>query len=349
MVQHEGNQTAPDGGNATAGGGDTWLAGVNDWLHAPENQLLVRLLATVLVIVLIWASVKLAERAMTRSARRYARLRSLDDYQTKVLVGRTKPMRLIVGLSVSIIGVITLLGIWGLQTAFTGLLAGAGFAGIVIGMAAGDTIGDVIAGFLIFYNHPFDIGDWVEIDGVHGFVEDVALGATTLLTFDNEKVTIPNRLVEGTKIRNFTHSRKLRRRLVVGVEYGTRLGTSMQTLVELAKQHPDILDDPEPQAVTIGFGASSVDLELRFWVEPVRSSVIKTYTDMIHSVHDTFRRKGLGIAFPHMQVVQGQPWRIGSSRDLEARAVDPHAPPMVDLGAPRQDDAGNPPSTGGVT
>ncbi len=320
------------------------------WLNAPENQLLVRLLATALLAILAWAAIKLTERALTRSARRYARLRQLDDYQTKVIVGRTKPMRLIVALLVMVVGTITLLGIWGLQTAFTGLLAGAGFAGIVIGMAAGDTIGDVIAGFLIFYNHPFDIGDWVEIDGLHGYVEDVALGATTLLTFDNEKITIPNRLVESTKVKNFTHSRRLRRRLVVGVEYGSRLGLAMQTLVELAKQHPDIMKDPEPQAVTIGFGPSSVDLELRYWVEPVRSSVIKTYTDMIHSVHDTFRRKGLAIAFPHMQIVQGQPWRMAGSASggsggsgavarpgPDAGSAD--APVTVDLGAPRRDDA----------
>ncbi len=340
MVEHEGNVTEP-APSPSGGGLAEWLHGVDLWLHAPENQLLVRLLGTALLAILAWAAVKLTERALTRSARRYARLRQLDEYQTKVIVGRTKPMRLIVALLVMVVGVITLLGIWGLQTAFTGLLAGAGFAGIVIGMAAGDTIGDVIAGFLIFYNHPFDIGDWVEIDGLHGYVEDVALGATTLLTFDNEKITIPNRLVESTKVKNFTHSRRLRRRLVVGVEYGTRLGLAMQTLVDLAKQHPDIMQEPEPQAVTIGFGPSSVDLELRYWVEPVRSSVIKTYTDMLHSVHDTFRRKGLAIAFPHMQIVQGRAWQIsedGTAKPVGSDPGRPDAPATVDLGAPRHPD-----------
>ena len=296
--------------NETVGGSTAsdCASAVTCWIG--ENEFLARLLATTLIFVLAWAVVKLSERALTRSARRFARLRRLDEYRTKALVGRTKPMKLAIALLSLVVAFIALLGIWGLETAFTGLLAGAGFAGIVIGLAAADTIGDVVAGFLIFFNHPFEIGDWVVIDGEEGIVEDVRLGATTLVTWNNEKVTIPNRIVEGTKVKNFTAARKLRREIVVGVEYGSHLGKAMKTLVELAKAHPEVLKDPEPTAVTMGFGASSVDLKLRFYVEPVRSSAIKVYTDLVHQVHDTFRKEGIGIAFPHVQVVQGRPWRM---------------------------------------
>ncbi len=306
MSQHDQNGTVPPELEVFCETAvDCWVA---------EHVFLSRLIGTALVLIISYIIVKLGDRALTRSAKRIAKLRRADDYRTKVLVGRTKPMRLSIRLAVVVAAGIALLAVWGLQTAFTGLLAGAGFAGIVIGLAAADTIGDIIAGFLIFYNHPFDLGDWVVIDGVEGIVEDVALGATTILTFDNEKVTIPNRVVEGNQIKNFSHGRKLRRRLVVGVEYGSHLGKAMNTLVKLAKEHPDVLQDPEPTAVSKGFGASSVDLELRFYVEPVRSSVIKTYTDLVHAVHDTFREEGIGIAFPHMQLVQGAPWKMASDR-----------------------------------
>lgn len=280
-----------------------------------ENVVLARLIWSLLILLVAWLIVKVADRALTRSARRIARMRRADEQNTKAFIGRTKPMKLTIRLILLAISAIAILGVWGLQTAFTGLLAGAGFAGIVIGLAAADTIGDVIAGFLIFYNHPFDIGDWVEIDGIQGYVEDVALGATTLLTFDNEKITIPNRLVEGTKVKNFSHARKLRRRLIVGVEYGSHLGLAMQTLVEVAKAHPDVHQDPPPSCVSSGFGNSSVDLELRFWVDPVRTVAIKTYTDLVHHVHDTFREKGIVIAFPHMQVVQARPWQVDGLED----------------------------------
>lgn len=283
---------------------------VESWFSDPDNQLLVRLIATLFTFLLTWGMIRLTKRTLERSAKRVARLRRLDEYRTKGLVGRTKPMQMTVTIVLAIVAGITLLGVWGLKTAFTGLLAGAGFAGIVIGLAAADTIGDIIAGFLIFYNHPFDIGDWVEIDGVQGIVEDVALGATTILTFDHEKVTIPNRIVEGQKIKNFSHARKLRFRIPVGVEYGSHVGAALQTLVEVGKRHPDVMANPEPNAVSLGFGASSVDLELRVWVEPVRSSVIKVRTDLVHMIHDTFREEGIAIAFPHMQIVQSSAWRI---------------------------------------
>ncbi len=295
------------------------------WFEQPENLLLLRIAGTLLALLLSWVFVVLVDRALTRSAGRIAKMRRLDEQRTRALVGRTKPMRFMIRLLMVTVFVIAVLGIWGLQTAFTGLLAGAGFAGIVIGLAAGDTIGDVIAGFLIFYNHPFDIGDWVEIDGVEGIIDDVALGATTLMTFDNEKVTYPNRLVEGAKVKNFSAKRKLRRRLQVGVEYGSHLGQAMAILVELANKHPEVFEDPAPTAVTKGFGASSVDLELRFFVEPVRSSAIKVYTDLLHQVHDTFRERGINIAFPHVQIVQSSAFRMaheGGSEMADATPAD---------------------------
>ncbi len=296
MTNHTANGTV-DAGGAAAGGF------IGDPLWGPAFW-------SAVTILVAWVLVKMTDFALTRSARRIASMRHMDNYETKTLVGRTKPMRLTVRLVAALLVTLTLLGVWGLKTAFTGLLAGAGFAGIVIGLAAADTIGDLIAGFLIFYNRPFHLGDWVEIDGVQGIVEDVGIGATTLMTFDNEKITIPNRLVEGSKVKNFTHARKLRFRIPVGVEYGTHLGTAMKALVDVGRKHPLVLEDPFPMAVTTGFGASSVDLELRVWVEPVKHSVISVRTDLVHQIHDRFRKEGITIAFPHMQLIQDAPWKI---------------------------------------
>lgn len=275
---------------------------IEDWI--------IQLGWTAAVIVVAVVLIKLFQHTLDKSARRIAKVRRLDEYQTRVSVGRTKPMKLTISLMMSVVVAIALLGIWDLNKAFTGLLAGAGFAGIVIGMAAADTIGDVIAGFLIFYNNPFEIGDWVEINGIQGIVDDVALGATTIVTFDNEKVTIPNRLVEGQEIKNFSSQRKLRRRIIVGVEYGSDLQKAREILWNIAMQHPNTLNDVEPMVVNLGFGASSVDLEVRYWVEPTRQGVMKTQTEIIDQIHDQFRAAGISIAFPHMQIVQPKPWQI---------------------------------------
>jgi small conductance mechanosensitive channel len=286
------------------------MTALGPWLRDPANRTLVRLTLTLLVLLLVWSIMWLTQRTLRRSAKRLAQLRGMDDYGIKAVVGRTRPMELSLDILVVFIAAISIMGIWGLTGVVTGLLAASGFAGIIIGLAAADTIGDVIAGFLIFYNHPFDIGDWIEVDGIQGTVEEVGLGATTILTFDNEKVTIPNRIVEGTKVKNFSHARKLRFRIPVGVEYGTHLGTALRTLVEVGSSHPSVLKNPEPNAVSVGFGDSSVNLELRVWVEPVRSSVIKVRTDLVHLIHDRFRHDGINIAFHHLQIVSASSIKI---------------------------------------
>lgn len=269
---------------------------------ADVHPVAMNLIWTALVILIWWGSVKLMHNALVKSAKAHAKRRKLDDYGTKAIVGRTKPMRLVLRVTVAVFAVIAVLGIWGLQTAFTGLLAGAGFLGLVVGLAASESLGNLVAGFIIFSNKPFDLGDWVEIDTVQGIVEDVGLGATTIMTFDNEKITIPNRIVQNTRVKNFSHARKLRFRILVGVEYGSHIGKALSLLVELGKSHADVLKTPEPMAVSQGFGASSVDLELRVWVEPVRNSVIKVKTDLVHMIHDRFHDEGIEIAFPHTQL-----------------------------------------------
>lgn len=298
---------------------------------------------TLVVFVIIGQIIGLIRRTLERAARLQAKRRKLDEKAEKALVGRTRPMVLLARVGGWVVFLVALTTIWAQGAAVGGILAGAGFMGLVVGLAAQNSLSNVIAGFTIFFQQPFDIGDWVEIDTVMGTIEDVGLGTTVLVTFDNEKISFPNRIVEGARIKNFTHVRKLRRRLLVGVEYGSRLGTAMATLVQIAKEHPEILDDPEPIAVSIGFGASSVDLELRFWVDPVASSAMKIQTDLIHTVHDTFRAAGIVIAFPHMQVVQAEPWDLVQRQPAPAgEAADQHtasvaATPSLDADEPAAD------------
>jgi small-conductance mechanosensitive channel len=312
-----------------------------DWLAGHQTS--ARLIASALTVLVAWTIVKATERALVRSTKRLGKRRGWDDYQVRGAVGRTKPMRMTVKIAMFVLAIIALMGVWGLQTAFTGLLAGAGFAGLVIGLAAGDAIRDLIAGFRIFYNHPFDLGDWVEVDNVQGTVDDVRLGATTILTFDNEKVTIPNRLVEGQKIRNFSHARKLRFKMPVGVEYGTNLEHARNVMEKCGIEQGQVMDEPAPLAVVTGFGESRVNMELRVWLEPVRSSVLRVRAELLEMLHDRLHAEGIRIAYPHMQIVQSESWQIshadGDHRSAAPPESDAHAMPTLE-GA--LDEDGNP-------
>ncbi|OYR84378.1 mechanosensitive ion channel protein MscS, partial [Halorubrum ezzemoulense] len=95
---------------------------------------------------------------------------------------------------------ITVLGVWGVNLG--GLLVGAGFLGIVLGMAARQTLGSLLAGFVLMFSRPFEIGDWVEIGSEEGFVTDITIMNTHMRNFDGEYVVVPNDLVANQAITN---------------------------------------------------------------------------------------------------------------------------------------------------
>lgn len=300
--------------HTAADGGDWWSDPLASFIDG-GTAVLWRLIATAVVILLSWVIIKAAVRGIGRSARKVAKRRNFDDYQTQVAVSSTKPLVMGTRLLVAVLALLALLAIWGLTGAFTGLLAGAGFAGIVIGLAAGDVLGDILAGFMLLYRGPFHVGDWVEIDGIQGIVEDVSLTDTTIKTFDNERVSFPNSLVENNTVKNFTISRKLRLRIPVGVEYGTDLQKAKDILVEIGNAHPRVWKDPAVTAWVRNFLDSAVEMDVRVWIDPVSTSALEVRSDIVQAIHDRFREEGLVIAFPHMQVVQSHPWKV--TKDLE--------------------------------
>lgn len=303
VTQHEGDGNATS--NATGSGGDGFIPGALDWLGAAEHLWVLRLVITILLLFGAVLVGRLAKAALDRHARRTAAKQNLDPWKTRALISRTKPLSIVIHLTLFTALFITILYVWGLRTAFLSLLTAAGFAGIIIGMAAANTLSNLIAGFIIFYNHPFDIGDWVEIEGHQGLIMDVMAGATVLETWDGEKVTFPNRLVEGAMVKNFSHQRKLRRRFLVGVDYATDISKARDILLTIAKGHPEILAEPEPQVIGVEFGESSINLELRYWIAPLRARVVLIQTWIMEEVQRAFAREGIVIPFPQRTMV----WR----------------------------------------
>lgn len=302
------NHTAED--NATAEGsdpamGEGFLPGLVDWLGADEHLWVVRLVVTVGLFFGAIILGRVGKAALARHARGVASRQDLDPWKTRALISRTKPLSIVIHLSLFTALFIAVLYVWGLRTAFLSILTAAGFAGIIIGMAAASSLSNLIAGFIIFYNHPFDIGDWVEIEGHQGLIIDVMAGATILETWDGEKVTFPNRVVEGAMVKNFSHQRKLRRRFVVGVDYATDIEKARKILEAIPKAHPEILSEPEPQVIGLEFGESSINLEVRYWIAPLRSRFPLINTWMMQEVQRAFAREGIVIPFPQRTVV----WR----------------------------------------
>lgn len=215
-----------------------------------------------------------------------------------------------------IVALFVIFGIWGFD--LTGLLAGAGFMGIVIGFAAQETLGNIISGLVMMFSRPFEIGDWIELSGYSGIVEEITVISTRLRTFDGEMVSIPNQMVSSSEINNKTRLGHLRFKKTVGIDYDSDPLKAKEIAENELKKHELISDDPSPRAVVDELADSSVNIVLLFWIDKsVFGERRKIVEEVITSVKKRFEEEGIGIPFPHMELIQheGTEWRIGDKSE----------------------------------
>jgi small-conductance mechanosensitive channel len=196
---------------------------------------------------------------------------------------------------------IVVLGVWEIN--LQGLLIGAGFLGIVVGMAARQTLGNVLAGLVLLFTRPFEIGDWVAIGDDEGVVTDVTIVNTHLRTFYGEDVVVPNDLVQDTHVVN----RSRRGRLLVEVEVGVAYETDLDHAIEASRAAVAGLDEltetPEPEVARKRFGDSSIVLGVRGWIDsPTASRRDQARSAMVDAITTAFDREGITIPFPQRTI-----------------------------------------------
>src|SRR3989338_10845955 len=141
----------------------------------------------------------------------------------------------------------------------TGLLAGLGIMGIIVGFALQDTLGNLAAGVFILFNKPFRVGDTVNIGGITGTVEKIGIAACELNSQDNIKITIPNKKIWGDTIQNFTGN-KMRKifNLEVGISYDSDIEKAIKIANNILKNDARVLKDPQPEGVVKSLADRSV-------------------------------------------------------------------------------------------
>ena len=195
----------------------------------------------------------------------------------------------------------TVLYVWEIDV--TPLLAGAGIAGIAVGFAAKDTVANFFGGIALYFDDTYRVGDFVELDsGETGTVVKVGVRSTTLLTRDEVLVTVPNSVLNATKVINQSApSRRRRIRVPVGVAYGTDLDALEELLVDIALSETLVLDSPKPRCRFRRFGDSALEYELLCWVaSPTRRA--KGVHKLNRAIHDRFAEAGIEIPYPRRDV-----------------------------------------------
>ncbi|MFB6151110.1 MAG: mechanosensitive ion channel family protein [Haloarculaceae archaeon] len=184
-----------------------------------------------------------------------------------------------------------------------GLLVGAGFLGIVVGFAARQTLGSLIAGFVLMFSRPFTIGDWVQIGDQEGIVTDITIFNTRLENFDGEFVIIPNDRVSDRAVTNRSQKGLLRLRVDVGIDYEADPDRARQLALDAIDDLTEVVDAPPPQVFPKAFGDSAVVLEMRFWIDhPTPPRKWKAISAVISAVKEAFDEEGVKIPYPQREL-----------------------------------------------
>jgi small-conductance mechanosensitive channel len=204
------------------------------------------------------------------------------------------------------LGVLMALSLAGIDLKNFAVLAGA--LGIGIGFGLQNIVNNFVSGLILLFERPIKVGDMIVLDGEWGTVGKIGLRSTTVETFDESEVIVPNSILVSEKVTNWTLSSEQSRIVVpVGVAYGSDLEKVLRILYEAANQHPQVLDTPPPSAIFTAFGNSSLDFELRVWTSSVSNRLI-IKNDLLLYIDRRFREENVEIPFPQ--------------RDLHLRSIE---------------------------
>ncbi len=193
-----------------------------------------------------------------------------------------------------------------------------GALGVGIGFGLQNIVNNFVSGLILLFERPVRVGDTVVIGGEWGSVRKIGLRSTTVQTFDQSELIVPNGTLISDKVTNWTLSNSVARLIVkVGVAYGSDVPLAFRELIAATEGMPDILETPEPMTVFSGFGDSSLNLELRVFVRSIDIR-LNVQTALHLEIDRRFRAAGISIPFPQrdLHMVSGG---VGEPPNTEAK------------------------------
>ena len=186
-----------------------------------------------------------------------------------------------------------------------GWLASAGVLGIVLGLAAKDTVANFFAGIFLMADSPFKEGDYILLDtGERGYVKNMGIRSTRIMTRDDIEITIPNSVIASSKIVNESGgpAEIERVRITLQVAYGSDIDNVKELLKSIAVENSNVMDDPEPRVRFREFADSGLKLQLLFWIykPEIRG---RTVDEVNTEIYKQFAQNNISIPYPTMNVI----------------------------------------------
>ena len=229
--------------------------------------------------------------AIRRTTRRALERSSVDESLVPFLSS------LVYYLALAVV-VIAVLNLFGIQTA--SVIAVFAAAGLAIGLAMQGTLSNFAAGVMLLIFRPFKIGDYVEVAGTAGSVQEIGIFSSVLHTPDNVRITIPNSSIYGDTVKNYSANDTRRNDLVIGISYDDDIARAIETIRKVLSGDSRVLDDPEPVVAVGELGDSSVNLLVRPWCAggdywPLRF-------DLTRRLKEDLEAAGCSIPYPQRDV-----------------------------------------------
>jgi small-conductance mechanosensitive channel len=168
--------------------------------------------------------------------------------------------------------------------------------GVGIGFGLQNVVGNFVSGVILLFERPIRVGDWIQLTDLFGTVTKIGIRSSTVRTFDGADVIVPNGDLVSSHVTNWTLSDRKRRLIIpVGVAYGTAPRRVLEILQEIARSHPDVLEDPAPSALFRGFGESALNFELRAFTE---ADWLGVTSELAVSITEALESADITIPFP---------------------------------------------------
>ncbi|NYT86438.1 mechanosensitive ion channel family protein [Pollutimonas harenae] len=253
------------------------------------EHLAFNLVFTLAILVLGWAASSFAGRSVQKLA---ARSPKVDPTIVPMVYTVTV-------WSIRIFVIIAVLARFGVQTA--SIIAVLGAAGLAVGLALQGTLQNIAAGIMLLALRPLRTGEYVSVVGKgDGTVAEVGLFLTRLVQIDGIHLTLPNSLVWGNPIINYSRNATRRLDVEVSVRYGDDLELALRELGSLVQNHQYVLADPEPQVMVTGYSESATTVNMRVW------AAVDNYWDLRFDLYrnalQVLGRAGLSMPIPVREV-----------------------------------------------
>jgi potassium efflux system protein len=199
--------------------------------------------------------------------------------------------------------------------------------GVGLGFGLQEIVANFVSGLIVLFERPYRVGDFVTVGQINGTVTRIRIRATTVRDLDRRELIVPNKNFITGELINWSLSDKILRIIIhVGVAYGSDTALAEKLLHKVAQENPEVLDEPEPSALFLGFGDNSLNFELRVFIDdPIKR--FKVSHQLHRAIDDEFRQARIVIAFPQRDVHLDQigPLEVNVVSRQEDRAAKPKA------------------------